>query len=146
MIEPFCASSVEVLPEVQPAASQSRLRQEVWTMLERLCPRPLTPERRRSARYPFPYLILLTPLDDDALAPTGAPIVVVGKHLSENGLDFYHPQPLPHRRMVASLERPDGTWLSLVIDINRCRFTREGWYESGCRFLQLVDWPVETLR
>jgi hypothetical protein len=146
MNEPFCASSVEVLPEPQPTAPDSGLHAELWAILGKLCPRRLAPERRRWTRYPFPYLILLTPVEDDDLTPAGSPIVVVGKHLSECGMDFYHPQPLPHRRMVASLEKPDGTWLSLVVDINRCRFTREGWYESGCRFLQLVDWPIETLR
>lgn len=145
MNQPYCASSVELLPEEKSAAPDSEMATEIWSVLSRLCPVRRTSERRRSARYPFPYLILLTPLEDEGLTPAGEQIVVVGKYLSERGLDFYHPQPLPHRRMLASLEKLDGRWLSLLVDINRCRFTREGWYESGCRFLQIVDWPIDVL-
>ena len=61
-------------------------------------------------RYPFPFLVHLTPVGEDGATPGGDSVVVVGKHISERGLGFYHPQPLPHRRMIVSLEGPRGDW------------------------------------
>jgi len=101
-------------------------------------------ERRRENRYPFPYLIHLTPVAEDGITPQGETLVVVGRHLSERGLGFYHPQPLPYRRMIASLETPRGQWLGFLIDLTWCRFTRQGWYESGGRLLQSVLSPLEN--
>jgi hypothetical protein len=99
-------------------------------------------ERRREDRCPFPYLVHLTPVDQ-ALRPVGETVAVVGKHLSQRGLGFYHAHLLPHRRMIVSLEAGEGCWLSFLIDVKWCRFTRQGWYESGGRFLQPVDPPIE---
>jgi hypothetical protein len=87
-------------------------------------------------------LIHLTPVGDDGCTPCGDSIVVVGKHLSERGLGFYHPQPLPYRRMIASLEAGNGQWTGFLIDLNWCRFTRQGWYESGGKFLEAVLSPI----
>ena len=78
----------------------------------------------------------------DGRTPEGESLVVVGKHLSERGLGFYHPKPLPYRRVIASLES-NGLWLGFLIDLKWCRFTRQGWYESGGRFLEVVPSPVE---
>ena len=50
-------------------------------------------------------------------------IVVVGKDISERGLGFYHPEPLAHRRMVASLQTHTGHWIAFLIDIHWCRFS-----------------------
>ena len=99
-------------------------------------------ERRRDQRYPFPHLIHLTPVGEDGITPEGQSVVVVGKHLSERGVGFYHPKPLPYRRMIASLEAGAGVWMAFLIDLSWCRFTKEGWYESGGRFLQVVPSPV----
>jgi len=98
-------------------------------------------ERRRDQRYPFPHLIYLTPVADDGQVLTGENLVAVGKHLSERGLDFYYQEPLPYRRMVVSLERPDGRFTAFLIDLTWCRFTRHGWYDNGGRFIRVVDSP-----
>lgn len=95
--------------------------------------------RRRFQRHPFPYLIRLLPVDKDGLSPCADPFVVVGKQLSEQGLDFYHEQPIPFRRVIASLQTGSGRWLSFLVDLTWCRFTEFGWYDSGGRFLQVVD-------
>ena len=100
-------------------------------------------ERRRETRYPFPFLVNLAPVGEDGITPSGESVVVVGKHVSEQGLGFYHPQPLPHRRAIASLEGSRGDWFGFLIDLRWCRFTRHGWYESGGRFLQAVASPME---
>jgi len=126
----------------RPEKTETGLRGQVAEVIARLYPRPDCAERRQENRWPFPYLVHLTPVDE-ALAPQGETVVVVGKHLSQRGLGFYHPHPLPHRRMIVSLDSDDGRWLSFLIDLTWCRFTKQGWYESGGRFLQPVDPPIE---
>jgi hypothetical protein len=94
-------------------------------------------ERRRHKRYPFPHLLTLTPVGNDALKPIAEPMVVVGKDLSVSGLHFYHRSPLPYRRAIVSFD-------DLPIDIHLlmiaswCRFLRPEWYDSGGKFTHLV--------
>ncbi|MGW8258202.1 MAG: hypothetical protein ACWGMZ_12005 [Thermoguttaceae bacterium] len=114
---------------------------QVWELLGATYPQQHLLERRREKRYPFPNLIHLTPLGDDGLTPADKSISVVGKHLSQHGLGFYHTKPLAHRRMIASLEC-NGHWLGFIIELRWCRFTKQGWYESGGRFLQTIDSPI----
>lgn len=129
----------------EPAGSaDDDVRTHVWGLLSALYPRGKVVEKRKDTRYPYPYLVYLTPVGKDGVTPYGEPVVVVGKHISERGFGFYHPKPLPHRRMIASLETTDGVRLGFLIDLNWCRFTRQGWYESGGRFLQLVPSPVTS--
>jgi len=45
--------------------------------------------------------------------------------------------------MIASLEIGKGRWFGFLIDLNWCRFTKDGWYESGGRFIQTVLSPME---
>jgi len=118
------------------------VRHTVAGLLSTLYPRSGRTERRTEQRLPFPYLVHLTPVGEDDLEPIGETVVVVGRHLSERGLGFYHPKPLPYRRMIVSIETGNGGWISLLIDLTWCRFTRQGWYESGGRFLQTVPSPM----
>jgi hypothetical protein len=122
--------------------TKDEVRAQVWGLLTALYPRNDLIERRRGNRYPFPCLVHLTPVGPDGVTPEGETLVVVGKHLSEQGFGFYHQAPLPHRRMIASLEAGRGRWHAFLIDLNWCRFTKDGWYESGGRFLQAVDAPM----
>ena len=124
-------------------AVDEEIRAQVLGLMATLFPAHHVLERRCEQRYPFPHLVHLTPVGEDGLTPQGESIVVVGKHLSERGLGFYHPRPLPYRRMVASIEA-NGHWIAFLIDLNWCRFTRQGWYESGGRFLQSVLSPLEA--
>lgn len=120
------------------------LRRQVWGLLAGLYPPGQCVERRREQRFPFPHLIYLTPVAADGITPLDAAVVVVGKHLSEHGLGFYHPQPIPHRRMIASLQTHRGDWEGFLVDITWCRFTKHGWYDSGGRFLQAVPSPCNA--
>lgn len=95
-------------------------------------------ERRREQRYPYPRLILLQPVEADGRSSCGIVLTAAGKQLSESGLSFFHPDPLPYRMVIATLERPDGRRLGLLLDLDWCRFTRHGWYESGGRILRMV--------
>jgi hypothetical protein len=134
-LEPFAG----IRPTV---AAPDELRGQVACLLTGLCPRNELTERRRDWRYPYPYLIHLTPVGRDGLTPTGETIVVPGKQISEHGLGFYHQQPLPYRRMIATLETGAGVRLAFLMDLSWCRFMRCGWYESGGRFLQAVPCPL----
>ena len=133
---------LDLLPE-QGDLLGDDVRTQVWGLLTTLYPKHDSIERRRETRYPFPHLVNLTPVAADGVTPDGETIVVVGKHLSERGLGFYHPKPIPHRRMIASLEAPGGRWMGFLIDLSWCRFTKQGWYESGGRLIQSVLSPVE---
>lgn len=117
------------------------VRTQVWDLLGALYPRNDLLERRHEQRYPYPYVVRLTPVADDGVSPEGETIAVVGKHLSERGLGVYHARPLPYRRMIASLETSTGLLLGFLIDLTWCRFTSRGWYESGGRFLQTIPAP-----
>jgi hypothetical protein len=97
-------------------------------------------ERRSERRYPYPHPVYLTPLTSDG-PQVEETVQVVGKHLSEHGLDFYHPEPLPYRRMIASLQ-VGGQWLGLVLDLKWCRFTADGLYDNGGRFVDTVPSPL----
>ena len=125
---------------LRPApASETPLRDQVRRFLGQLLNRAVPQERRKYGRMPFPMLVRLTPVNPHSLEPLCDPIVVVGKNLSEEGLGFYHQQPLPYRRAVVTLEDNAGRSVSLLIDLSWCRFTHQGWYDSGGRFLEIVE-------
>jgi hypothetical protein len=133
---------IDLMPE--SGAATDEVRTQLWGLLSILYPKNELLERRRDARYPFPYLIHLTPVGDDGTTPCGEGVVVVGKHVSQRGLDFYHPKPLSYRRVIASLEGTRGQWFGFLIDLTWCRFTKQGWYESGGRFIEAVPSPMQT--
>lgn len=130
------------VPMESQHGGDDEIRSQVWGLLTTLYPRNDLIERRRDNRYPFPCLIHLTPVGDDDTAPTGEPVVVVGKHLSERGFSFYHRDPLANRRVIASLENKRGQWMAFLADLTWCRFSKGGWYESGGRFLEAVLSPM----
>jgi hypothetical protein len=101
--------------------------------------------RRRDHREPFPYPIYITPVDANGKTTIEETIVVLGKHLSERGIDFYHEAPVPYRRVIASIEHKDGRWLGFLLDLRWCRSNKHGWYENGGRFLQVADPPVANM-
>ncbi len=96
-------------------------------------------ERRLDQRYPYPHLIPLIPVDEHTLEPIGEPLVVVGKHLSQRGLDFFHNAPIPYRKMIAQLTIENGPTCELLLDLTWCRFVGGGWYDNGGKFTQIVE-------
>ena len=62
-------------------------------------------------------------------------LVVLGKHISNHGLDFYSSQPVPYRRVVVCFPSNQGEDIRLLMDLTWCRFCGHGWYENGGRFL-----------
>ncbi|HVA48701.1 MAG TPA: hypothetical protein VNH11_20215 [Pirellulales bacterium] len=142
------ACEPDVFPafELQLQTGDDLVRSQVWKVLGAIYPGGRFVERRQEQRYPYPRLITLWPMESDGETTSGPPITVVGKHLSERGLGFFHPQPLTNRLVVVSLEKGDGRALSFLLDVHRCRFTRQGWYESGGRFRAAVSAPPSPQR
>jgi hypothetical protein len=126
-----------------PPGAELELRTRIHSILSAMYPHVGALDRREETRYPYVNLIYLTPVAADGVTPCGESIAVRGKNLSERGLGFYHAEPIQHRRMVASLECGAGRWLGVLVDLAWCRFTKEGWYESGGRFLQIVPSPFK---
>lgn len=124
------------------SAPDEEVRSQVWQLLGGMYPQGNGVERRQSQRYPFPQLITLSPVSIGGLTTKGRNLTVVGKHLSEGGLGFFHPQPLSDRLVIASLEADGGRFFGFLLDIHRCRFTRHGWYESGGKFLRAAPSPL----
>ena len=95
-------------------------------------------ERRRERRHPYPYPVRLSPVSEEGMGEVAETIVVLGKHLSNHGLDFYYYEPIPYRRAIACFDCGQGVQLRLLMDLTWCRFCQHGWYENGGRFLEPV--------
>ncbi len=119
-------------------ANDVHLRRQVRTVLAGMYPLNVPHARRQEERFPYPRLLQLTPANASG-KPEGAEVTVVGKQLSEHGLGFFHPGPLPHRWVIVQLEVANGKQYSFLLQLLWCRFLREGWYESGGRFSRLIE-------
>jgi hypothetical protein len=128
-------AAAAVIDSFPASNAEQQIRECVTRALGGANSKTVVRERRRDRRYPYPHPVYLTPLDEHD-APAGSTIVVLGKHLSERGLDFYYDEPIPSRRVLVSLEVPGGRQVSLVMVLTWCRFARHGWYENGGRFLK----------
>ena len=143
----IAGSPTLVLPPRNSGAVASsvdpEVRDRVWDLVGKLYPSGNVSERRGERRYPFPQLVHLSPIAGERLDPSGESVVVVGKHISERGIGFFHREPLAYRRVIASVPYGDH-WLGLLTDLTWCRFTRHGWYESGGRFLKIAPSQVSA--
>ena len=117
---------------------EQSLARQIQALVARLRPE-VTLERRHDDRVAVPLLFRLTPLNSDRQPVHDDAITVVGKDISRRGLSFFHEQPLTYRRAIVSLEHPDFGRFAAEIDVNWCRFTRPGWYESGGRLVRPVN-------
>ncbi|MGQ9771419.1 MAG: hypothetical protein ACUVQG_12770, partial [Thermogutta sp.] len=114
------------------------LTQAIWEIVSRIYPAAPRSERREASRYAFPYLIQFQPVLEDGVSRIGSRLVVVGKQISEGGLGFYHPRPLPCRFGIALLD-VSGKSILVLIELLWTQFTHHGWYESGGKFVRLVS-------
>jgi hypothetical protein len=136
------SSSEVASTEFQTGSSEYANYNQVLSALSAQSRTPGVRERRMNQRFPYPRLIRLTPL-----GPGGEPLVdetetVVGKNLSQVGVGFFHQQALPYRRVIVSLESPDGGWIAFLTDLTWRRFAGGGWYDSGGRFLKAMESPL----
>jgi hypothetical protein len=120
------------------------VRSHVWALLSSAQFQSRSAERRNSQRFPYPYLVTVTPVDHSGRPMSEAQFVVVGKNISEGGLSFYHQGPLANRQVIVSLDAADGRWMSFLVDLTWCRFKSQGWYESGGQFLKKTLTPPQV--
>lgn len=112
---------------------------DIVQRLFRTCEAHPADDRRRDKRIAFPRLLTLKPLAELEFKTVGGDVTVVGKSLASNGLDFYHCDTLPYKRVVVSFgDLPYAEEIHLVLNISWCRFLRPGWYDSGGRFTHIV--------
>lgn len=114
------------------------LTDAIWQIVTRIYPTAPREERREEPRYAFPYLVQLQPVLEDGVSRQGSPLVVVGKQISETGLGFYHPRPLPSRYGIVALDVV-GLSVSVLVELLWTQFTHHGWYESGGKFVRLLS-------
>jgi hypothetical protein len=134
-------SSPPGVPTAKPAAGSQRERilRGVHSALSLYHPSLKRVERRSEPRFPYPYPFHLTPLADTGVILVEATLSVIGRHLSEHGLDFYHRDPFPYRRAIATLPAMANEWVGMVIEITRTRLSSLGWYDYGGRIVGLVE-------
>jgi hypothetical protein len=118
-----------------PTREPDDVRKIVRLVVGNIQPGRVHNERRRERHYFFPYPIPLTPIDDEGRERPDLTIVVLGKSVSEMGMDFYYREAVPFRRAVAWLPCGPGKSIGLPVELNWCRFNGFGWYENGGRFI-----------
>jgi hypothetical protein len=96
-------------------------------------------QRRRWHRVPYDRPILITPLDDETNEPNGPSQLVPGRDISLGGVSFAHREPLASRKVACTFEPSSPTSESVIVRLTWCRFTKEGWYQSGGQFVQSIS-------
>lgn len=97
---------------------------------------------RRWHRFQYRKPIAITALDYNSEAPTGPTLLASGRDISKGGLSFTHFKPLSSRKVAVSFELDDGTHASIVTALKWCRFTLDGFYQSGGQFLHVAKLDV----
>jgi hypothetical protein len=118
---------------------QERIRRDVHSALSLYHPSLKHLERRSEPRFPYPYPFHLTPLSESGLILVESTLSVIGRHLSEHGLDFYHREPFPFRRAIATLPAMANGWIGLVIELKSTRLSGHGWYAYGGKIIGIVE-------
>lgn len=109
-------------------------------------PLPRAIEKREHARRPYPSVVSVTPLIDGTREPASETFSVIGRNLSNLGLDFFHDYLIPEKEAVIGLQSANESWAHFVMEIGWSRFVQGGWYISGGKFTEVIAWsqPSET--
>jgi hypothetical protein len=132
------ANAMKTLTKMKTPFIEARMQHHIHAFLANLLPHTLPNEPRHNMRYPYPFLFGLVPVGKDGVTPLPESITVVGKNVSNHGIGFYHREPIPHRRVIIALGNAPDNRLTVLTELLWCRFTRQGWYDSGGRFLEIV--------
>jgi hypothetical protein len=137
-MEPAVLDSSLTMKSFRPTRRGKSLSELIRSLIANLNP-PVSFERREHSRSALPFLMKFVPLDGQGEPLYRAESVVVGKDVSERGISFYHPQPIPCRRGLLTVDHPHAGRLTVEVELQRCRFHRLGWYESGGRLVRAVE-------
>lgn len=131
---PECAATFQCISK-----SEQQIRHLVSQVVHHVQPSWRGTERREYVRAPFPHVIQVIPIARKTLTAVDSPILGIGRHIAPRGLDFYHTEPLPSRRVVVAFDGPQDSLKYLVVDVSWSRFLKQGCYLSGGRFTEVVD-------
>ena len=142
---PQTHSASELRPAAQAASTvaSSALGRLVGTLVAAWYDSSSLRQQRDLHRIAFEHQLVLTPLDDETEEPTGQPQLIAGRDLSLEGISFAHDRPLPFRKVAVTFALPDGGVESMVTRLKWCRFTRDGCYQSGGKFLRTTANPID---
>ncbi|MGE0606454.1 MAG: hypothetical protein AB7O62_04945 [Pirellulales bacterium] len=140
---PYMPAGAQPVP-----AAENGVRAQVQGLLAGLYGEASSAHARSGERFAFPRLVYVTPAEADGQPGRVGTFVAAGRRVSEQGLGFFHPDPIPYREVIVSLDETMGQWRSFLMELRWCKFIRESWYESGGRLLSTVptpdfprDWP-----
>lgn len=95
---------------------------------------------RRWHRVAYTKPLLITPLDDVSGRPCERAFVARARDVSLSGVSFCHAQPLASRRVIVRFRAEDrsGASAGILAMLRWCRFRRDGFYQSGGKFVRCV--------
>lgn len=128
-----------------PESRLESIELSIREMLDGSRSAPELAERRREGRRPYPEPFLITPLDAAGQPRLADTVAVIGRNVSDHGVDFYATSALPFRHAIASFQIEPDRWISFAMKLTWCRFNRFGWYDNGGHFLRTVPTPFETM-
>lgn len=102
---------------------------------------PTLLQNRKLHRRAFQHSVVVTPLESMNMQPIGESVVARGRDISSGGIAFDHDAPIANRHVAVTLQVEDGGSITMITSLNWCRFTREGSYFSGGRFIRQIDRP-----
>ena len=112
----------------------------VTQVAEFSAPLPRKIERREQERLPYPSVISVTPLVDGTREPATETFSVIGRNLSNLGLDFFHDYLISEKEVVVGLQSAKASWSHFVLQLGWSRFVQGGWYISGGKFTEVINW------
>ncbi len=99
---------------------------------------------RQWHRLPYEHDIVVTPLCDETRQPIFDSFRTAGCDLSQGGISFEHPAALPCRYVAATFDVHDNQQCTVEVKLAWCRFTCEGVYRSGGKFLRSLPMPDDV--
>ncbi len=111
------------------------MRRTVRRVVSHTTPHRILNERRSDRRFPIAVPLQVTPLDERGARRDAEAFVVIGRNLSERGLDFFHQAPVAERFVIVWLPVALNQHAGLILELTWCRFGGMGWYENGGKFI-----------
>lgn len=112
----------EVAPTAEPKASWHRTSSLIYS--------------RKTHRVPFTGELTIRGLDEN-LKPVDCEFAARSRDISADGISFRHDGPLPYRFVELSYQTARGL-VTRRVRLTWCRYSAEGSYFSGGRFLRDV--------
>ena len=100
-------------------------------------------QTRSAHRIHYKKPLILAPMDTRVVPRSGELRIVRGRDVSLGGCCFEHAEPLPCARAAITFGIDEERPVTLLVRLSWCRFTQNGVYQSGGRFLKPISLPFE---